>query len=151
MVCLDAVSGDLRYVADHCTPGVITIRNLESGETATILPPPDLTGFQVLGSARFSPDGSQVAFALAKRDPENEQGWVAVASSSGGTARIVLAGDPGSFYSVPGWMDERTLLVQVTLNACGPTCPGELYLLGADGSSPTRVAEGGFLTLVDDR
>jgi len=151
MVCLDAVSSDLRYVADHCTPGAINIRNLESGETATIHPPTDLTGYQVSGSARFSPDGSQVAFALAKRDPENEQGWVAVADITSGSSRTILAGSTDSFYTVLGWLDEQTLLVQSAPLACSPTCAGQILAVELDGSSPTVVAEGGFLTLVDFR
>jgi hypothetical protein len=151
-ICLDAISGDYRYIADHCMQNVITIRDLQSGGSTTLQPPSDITGYQQLGSARFSPDGNKVAFALAKGNPDNEQGWVAVGDSSGGVAKTILVGSAASsFYTVLGWLDDQTILVQSTTNACYPTCAGELYTVGVDGSSPTKVEDGGFLTVIDDR
>lgn len=37
-ICLDAISVDYRFVADHCTQNVITIRDLSTGGTTTIQP-----------------------------------------------------------------------------------------------------------------
>ncbi|OGO26263.1 MAG: hypothetical protein A2136_09380 [Chloroflexi bacterium RBG_16_54_11] len=149
--CLDAISVDYRFVADHCTPGVITIRDLQSGETKTIQPPDDATGYHMLGSVRFSPDGSQVAFALAAGNPDNEHGWVAVGDIALGASKVILDGGAVSFYTVLGWLDEWTILVQSTTIACSPTCFGELYTVGVDGSNPTKLADGGFLTVIDNR
>jgi hypothetical protein len=78
MICLDELSSDERLVADHCAQTAITIRDLSSGQSATIQPPAEATGFSLVGSAPFSPDLTRVAFALAKRDPSNEQGWAAI-------------------------------------------------------------------------
>ncbi len=149
--CLDAISGDYRFVADHCTQNVITVRDLQNGSTATILAPTDVTDYRLLGSARFSPTGDRVAFALAQGDPNNERGWVAVAPSSGGTAKLVLVGDSVSYYTVQGWLDDQTLLVQSNSIVCNPNCGSQLFTVGADGSNPTKVADGSLLTVIDNR
>jgi hypothetical protein len=149
--CLDAISGDYRYVADHCTPDVITIRDLQTGGASTIQAPPDVVGYRLMGSARFSPDGSRVAFALAQGDPNDERGWVALGDRSGGMAKMILVGDAGSSYTVLGWLDEQTILVQSSSIVCDLTCGNELITVGADGSNPTKVADGSFLTIIDNR
>jgi hypothetical protein len=150
--CLDAISGDYRLVADHCAQGVITIRDLQNGSTAIIQSPADVTGYRLLGSARFSPDGSQVGFALAEGNPDSEHGWVAVGSSTGGEAKSILAGDAGSYYTVVGWLDDHTLLLQLNKMVCtSVACPNELYTIGDDGSNLTKVADGSFLTEMDNR
>ncbi len=145
-ICLDAISGDYRFVADHCTQNVITVRDLQNGGTTIIQAPPDVTGYQRMGSARFSPTGDRVAFALAKSDPNNEQGWVAVGLSSGGPAKMILIGEAGSYYTVQGWLDDQTLLVQLN-SSIGP----QLFTVGTDGSNPTKVADGSLLTIIDNR
>lgn len=149
-VCLDAISGDYRYVADHCTQNVITIRDLQSGTSTTIQAPSDVTGYQAMGSARFSPTGDRVAFSLSKRNPDAEQSWLAVADSSGGTAKMILVGEAGSWYTVLGWLDDLTLLVQSnSVNI--PSVGNQLFTVGADGSNPTKVADGSLLAVLDNR
>jgi hypothetical protein len=148
--CLDALSGDYRFVADHCTQNVITVRDLQSGGSTTLQAPTDVTGYRVLGSARFSPTGDRVAFALALGNPDNEQGWVAVGDSSGGVSKLILVGDTGSYYTVQGWLDDQTLLVQS--NTIGsPNISSQLFTVGVDGSNPTKVADGSLLTVIDNR
>ena len=110
--CLDALSGDYRFVADHCTPNTITIRDLSSGASSSIQPPAAAAGARLLGSARFSPDGKRLAFALAVGDPNAEKGWVAVSDGTGGASRLILTGQPGLIYTVIGWLDDQTVLVQ---------------------------------------
>ena len=149
-ICLDAISGDYRFVADHCTQNVITVRDLQSGGSATIQAPTDVTGFRLLGSARFSPSGDRVAFALAQGDPSNERGWVAVGSSSGGVAKLVLVAEAGTYYTVQGWLDDQTLLVQSN-NISNADRGSQLFTVGVDGSNPTKVADGSLLTVVDNR
>ncbi|HSB65314.1 MAG TPA: hypothetical protein VLD65_01975 [Anaerolineales bacterium] len=149
-ICLDAISGDYRYVADHCTTGAITVRDLQSSGTTTIQMPADFTSYGAMGTARFSPSGDRVAFALAKHNPDDEQGWVAIGSSSGGTAKIILTSDPGNYYYVIGWLDDQTLLVQsYTLGS--PNGVNQVLTVSSDGSLVTKVAEGNFLTVIDNR
>jgi hypothetical protein len=149
--CLDAISGDYRFVVDHCTQGVITIRDLQNGGTTTIKAPTDATGYKVMGSARFSPMGDLVAFALAKSDPNNEQGWVAIGPSSGGQAKVILVGQTGSYYTIQGWLDDQTLLVQSNSIVCNPTCGNQLFTVGEDSSNLTKVADGSLLAIIDNR
>lgn len=149
--CLDAISGDYRYVADNCSQNVITIRDLTSGGTTTIQPPDGLTGFRTLGSARFSPDGSRLAFALAKSNPDAEQGWVAVSDSTKGSSKLILTASAGVYYTVVGWLDDQTLLVQSNPNPCGQGCDNQLWTVNIDGSNLTNVAVGSFLTMKDNR
>ncbi len=149
-ICLDAISGDYQFVADHCTQGVITIRNLQSGTSTTIMAPSDIKGFKVMGSARFSPAGDLVAFALAKNDPNSEQGWMAVGPSSGGAGKLVFTGAAGSYYTVQGWLDDQTLLVQLN-SISNPSVGSQLFTVGVDGTNLTKVADDSFLTIIDNR
>jgi hypothetical protein len=151
--CLDALSGDYRFVADHCTPNTITIRDLaaSNGLTSTIEPPVEAAGFRFMGSARFSPDGKRVAFALGKGDPNDEQGWVAVSDSTSGPSKVILTGPGGLYYTVLGWLDDQTLLLQSSETKCSSICTNHLWTLGLDGSNPVKVADGSFLTIIDNR
>jgi hypothetical protein len=149
-ICLDAISGDYQFVADHCAKGVITVRNLQTGSTTTIAAPTDITLYKVMGSARFSPTGDRVAFALAKSDPNSEQGWVALGQSAGGPAKKILTSDPGSYFIVQGWLDDHTLLVQ--MNTVGkPNVDNQLFTVEVNGNNLTKVAEGSLLTIIDNR
>jgi hypothetical protein len=150
-ICLDAISGDYRFVADHCALNVITIRDLQNGGSTTIQAPADVVDYRLLGSARFSPDGSRVAFALAQGDPSNERGWVAVGDSTGGLSKLILVGEAGSYYTVHGWLDDQTLLVQSNPIMCTQDCGSQLFTVGVDGSNPTKVADGNLLTILDNR
>jgi hypothetical protein len=149
--CLDALSGDYRFVADHCAQNVITVRDLQNGGSTTLQAPTDVTGYRLLGSARFSPTGDRVAFALAQGDPNSERGWVALGNSSGGVAKLILVGDTGSFYTVQGWLDDQTLLLQSNPIMCTTNCENQLFTVGADGSNLTKVADGSLLTVIDNR
>jgi hypothetical protein len=149
--CLDAISADYRYVADHCSQDKISIRDLTSGGTTTILPPADVTGFKFVGSARFSTNGSRLAFALARGDQSNEQGWVAVSDSTSGASKLILTGQAGTYYTVAGWLDDQTLLVQSTKSMeCTPYCKSELWSVGIDGSGPQKVADGSLLAVINN-
>jgi hypothetical protein len=77
---------------------------LQTGEATILQPPVDVIGYQLLGSARFSPTGDYEAFALAQGDPKHEQGW----------------------------LDDQTLLVQS--NAIGnPNIGSQLFSVNVDG------------------
>ncbi len=148
--CLDAISGDYRFVADSCTANMITIRDLQSSTTTTLQPPTDFSGYNVMGNSRFSPAGDQLAFALAKHDPNAEQGWVAIGPSKGGTAKIILTGDKGNYYNVLGWLDDQTILVQM-VSVGAPNGVNQLLAVSTDGTNVTKIADGIFLTVIDNR
>ena len=147
--CLDSFSNDYRFIAEHCSQNFITVRELSSNDTSMFPPPPEITtGSQMVGSARFSPDGSYLAYAVAKGNPDDEQGWIVVSSSAVSDSRIILTSQEGSYYTIAGWLDDQTLLVQLTnLQDCTPYCKSELWTIGRDGSNPYKVADGSFLTL----
>jgi hypothetical protein len=153
MICLDAISADTRFIADHCDKTVITIRDVftAGAPSVTIQPPADASGFKFVGSARFSPDGKRVAYALAKGDPSNEQGWVAIADTAGGASTLIDTGAPGAYFSVHGWLDDQTLLIESHGLNCTPTCINELWTIAPDGSNLQKVAEGSFQAIIDNR
>jgi len=137
-------------VADNCTENAITIRDLQNESTAAIQAPSDVTGYRLMGSARFSPAGDQAAFAMAQGNPDDEHGWVAVGDSTGGTSRLVLTGNTGSFYMVLGWLDDQTLLVQ-SISINNPNVGNQLFTVGSDGSNLAEVADGMLLAIIDNR
>ncbi len=108
-----------------------------------------MTGSFVLGSAKFSPDGSQVAFGLARGDPQNEMGWVAVSDGLSGPSRVILESPAGGYFSVVSWLNSSTLLLQWAGVSCGEDCPAGLWTVGTDGQGLTQVADGTFLTLTN--
>ena len=147
--CLDALSLDNRYAAEHCTPNMITIMDLATGGHTSIQPPAEVSSFDVIGGARFSPTGNRLAFALVKGDPTERTGWVAVSDGISGASRVVMTGTAGSDYNVLGWLDDQTLLVQQNDDVCSPTCANQIWMVGLDGSQPVKLAEGTFLTMLD--
>ncbi len=149
-LCLDALTADQALLADHCGD-TVNVTNLADGSQTSITPPAEATGWAALGTARFSPDNSRVAFALAKRDPENEQGWVAVSDGLEGGSKVILTSEPGSYYSVVGWLNADTLLVQLTpITTCSTECALSLWTVKADGSNLTKFADGGFIAVVEN-
>ncbi len=146
--CLDAISADYRYVADHCSQNIITVRDLVNGISATIQLPSDFTDARFVGSARFSPNGNHLAYALARGEEARLQSAVAITQLNGGSM-LILSGQDGILYSLVGWLDDQTVLVQSTnLSLCMPDCATELWALRIDGSAPIKLADGRFLALV---
>ena len=135
--CLDAISGDFRYVAEHCSQNIIRILDLSSGGSSIFNPPADITsGHQLAGSARFSPDGNKLAYAIAKGVQDNEQGWVVVSDTGIDNSRVILTSQAGSYFTIAGWLDDQTLLVQSTNPLeCSPFCKSELWTVNADGTA----------------
>jgi hypothetical protein len=147
-VCLDAFSADYSQVADHCTAGVITVRSLDTGHSVTIQPPMEVKDFGPMGSARFSPDGSRLAFALSVGNPDAEQSWLALSNGLGGDSKLLLTGKPGQSFAVLGWLDDNTLLVQSNSIQCNPDCTS-VWTVSVDGLGLNKVSEGNFVTFVD--
>ena len=77
-------------------------------------------------------------------------GWLSVQARAV-RAKLVFAGDAGSYYTVQGWLDDQTLLVQSNSIVCNPTCGNQLFTVGVDGSNLTKVADGSFLTIIDNQ
>jgi hypothetical protein len=143
IACIDDLSPDETLVAHHCANTAISIVDIASGNTSLIEPPAAGVEANFTGSARFSQDGPQVAFGIARGDPNNEQGWVAVSDGLEGTARLVAAAPAGDYFQVAAWLDADTLVLQ----SWGVT-PG-VRLVNIDGSDLRRVAEGVFHGLYD--
>lgn len=146
--CLDSISADYRYVADHCAQNAISVRDLVNGTYSAIQLPTEASNYRFLGSARFSPQGNHLVYALAQTDQGSEQGWVAITQLNGGS-KVILTSEIGIIYTVAGWLDDQTLLLQsINTRVCIPDCATELWALKIDGSAPTKLAEGKFLALI---
>jgi hypothetical protein len=63
---------------------------------------------------------------------------------------MVLTAQAGSYYTVQGWLDDQTLLVQSN-TLSNPNVGSQLFTVGVDGSNPTKVADGSLLTIIDNR
>ena len=149
LICINELSSDDRLIADHCAMTSIAIHDLSSGQATTIQPPADVTGSNFVGSARFSPDLTRVAFALAKGDPNAEQGWVAVSDSLSGPSKLIATDKPGRYFTVAGWLNADTLLLQSNSLTCNPTCTNSLWVVKVDGSGLTHITDGTFLTMLE--
>jgi hypothetical protein len=150
MLCLDAISTDLRFIADHCTRGKISIRDLsKTNAPQIILPPAGASGFDFIGGARFSADGKMVAFGLASGDMTNMQGWLAISDRSGEESKLILSAPAGQYYTIAGWLDDQTLLVESHDIQCSPTCNNAVYTLRTDGTMLTKLVDGSLLAVVE--
>jgi hypothetical protein len=145
-ICLDALSPAPRehWVADHCATHTVAVRNLQTGERNELSPPAGLTEANFTGSARFSPDGTRVAYALARGEPENEQGWAAVSEGLSGGSHLIATGAPGGYFTVVGWLDANTVVLQFW-GMTSPDVVASVWLARADGTDVKHLADGSFL------
>ena len=146
-ICWDDLSLDERLAAGRCDGKRISVLDLATGQASTIQPPPDAGDFGQIGGAHFSPDGSRLAFAFARGDPNNEQGWVAVSDGLTGGSHIVATSGPGSYFSAVAWLNAGVLLLQSSGMVCAPNCPSEVWRVNVDGSELAKVADGVFVAL----
>ncbi|MCL5996382.1 MAG: hypothetical protein M1546_10045 [Chloroflexi bacterium] len=146
MICIDDLANDASMVLHHCDRKVITVLSLSSSQTSTIQPPAELTGAAALGSARFSPNRARVAFALARRNPENEQSWIAVSENLSGQSTRIVTGEPGEYLSVKGWLDNDTIVFQrIPVTSADST---SVWVVRADGGGLAQLSEGTALTVI---
>jgi hypothetical protein len=138
-ICLDDFTPDVGLVALHCSKTTIDVLDTTTGNIGRIVPPSGVTDWQLHGDARISPDQSRVAYALARGNPDNEQGWVAVSDSITGTSQLVATAPAGDYFLVKGWLNTTTLVLQ----SVGAK-PG-VWVVQADGSDLRRLADGIFL------
>jgi hypothetical protein len=148
-LCLDAMSPDASRVVSHCPRGQISVINLDGSQGTTIAMPEGQTQDYLLGSALFNGSGTRIAYASAAGNPDQVNGWVAVADGLSGGSHVILA-TPSGFYRVIAWLNDQTLLLQGLSVPCGDGCAGNsLWTVGVDGSGLTQIAQGDFITLTN--
>jgi hypothetical protein len=148
--CLDAISLDDRQVAHHCNQGEITVLDLETGKATTVSLPEHVRSDVQLGSARFSPDGSRIAFAAMVGGIETVEltrGYVAVSDGLNGTSRIVATSAMGEWFSIAAWLPGAVLVLQS--HPAGPSGLPAVWTARADGSELIELGEGTFLAQFD--
>jgi hypothetical protein len=139
VICLDDFAPDASLVALHCNPKTIDVLDTTTGVIGQIAAPAGEADWQLHGDVRISPDQARVAYGLARGDPNHEQGWVAVSDSLTGTSHLVATAPAGDYYSVKGWLNDSTLVLQ----SWGAQ-PG-VWVVQADGGDLRRLADGIFL------
>lgn len=141
-VCIDDLSPNDRWVADHCKVKSMEVTDLTNRSVKSIAAPANVTQFGSVGGARFSPDSARLAYALARQDPNNEQGWVALADVARGTSTLISTSPAKDYFSVASWLDAKTLVLQ----SYG-VMPG-IWTVNTDGSNLKRLGDGTFVGLV---
>lgn len=106
---------------------------------------PDLPDQGQSGSARFSPSGMWVAYAVARAEMDNERGQVAVVPVDGSAAPLVVADFEGGIFHVAGWMDENTLLIVKTDFTLGYSDNTSIWKVNRDGTGLTMLTTGDFV------
>ena len=53
------------------------------------------------------------------------------ADTAGGDSRVILTSAAGVYYTVLGWLDDQTLLVQSSEPKCDPNCLNGLWTVGS--------------------
>jgi Tol biopolymer transport system component len=142
MICIDDLSPDASLAADHCNPKVMELIDVSTHVTRTVSLPSEVADFGVVGGARFNPDGKQLAYALARNNPDNEQGWVALADVAGGPSKLIATSPANDYFSVVGFQDANTIVLQ----SAGQT-PG-VWTVSMDGQNLKRLSDGIFLGIL---
>jgi hypothetical protein len=148
-LCLDDLSPDASRLAHHCDEDRDHFHLLEvgtRGNVADVYFPTELVGVaNAWGSARFNGDGTRVAYALAKNNPEAEQGWVAVGDKleAGGQSRLIATSVEGDFFTVLGWLNADTVLAQSAFPQPA------VWALNAATGEGVQLSSGQFLSLVE--
>ncbi len=151
-----ALSPDRSWVSyaanDDADAGPLTIRNLITGHTVTF--PRLAQSDRGAGSAAFAPDNRHVAWMEGRghwhlRAPPTFEAYVRIASTTGAivaefpvSAINGVGGVRDVFWMAPvGWLDARTVLVQIGPNARNPVA---LARINSDGSGLAYLAPGRF-------
>lgn len=99
----------------------LLVTDVATGQTNTY-PAPNglpLDEIRVGGGAYFSPDGTKVAYQVARSNPDREKYWTIVVDRSSGLSQVVLEDESESategylvrYGSIGGWQDNSTLVV----------------------------------------
>jgi hypothetical protein len=141
--------GWLAYVSQVAGP--LTIRELATGEEVTFPLLPDSS--RGAGFGVFSPDNGYVAWMEAggsrSDSPPSYHASIRIASTSGEPIADVLdtslpniAGAGDVWIAPLGWLDERTLLLSVRLQAWDRMT---VLAMDYDGTDPGHIASGEFV------
>ena len=140
-MCLSGVSPDLTRLGFGCDDsgaGKVNIRTVADGQTTFV---PDLPEQNVAGSLHFSPSSAWLAYSIARRNPDDERGQVAVVPVDLSSAPQIIASQDGGYYDVIGWIDEDTLLLFLTHDG-----QGSIWRVNRDGSDLTQIATGALVS-----
>lgn len=141
-ICIDDLSPDEKLAADHCDPTKMHVIDVASGSVKNVDAPANVPEFGAVGGARFSPDNTRLAYGLARHNPDDEQGWVAVADVTTDKSTLVATSPGHDYFQVVAWLDSNTLLLQSSGQVAG------IWTVGADGSNLKRLGDGTFLGIV---
>jgi hypothetical protein len=145
-LCLDAISPDDRLVVHHCEEGYITLLDLETGEATTVRLPDPTSSDTHVGSLRFSPDGSCIAFAVMTGGyglMEETHGYIVVSGNLSGDSHIIATSEPGEWFSVAEWLWSDTLVLQS--HRAGPDGRPAVWTVQADGDGLVKLIDGTYL------
>lgn len=141
--CIDDLAPNEKLVAYHCGDKEMRVLDLGTGKSSAItLPGVAAAQAKVLGDARFSPDSTRLAFAAARRNPDDEQGWILVSSGLTGASKLVATSPAKDYYELIAWGNADTLLLQ------SHNPQPAVWTVRADGSGLSKLADGQFLSLV---
>lgn len=139
-MCINSLSADRSLAALGCRE--IRIRKLVDGSEVT-LPALDLQN--VAGSARFSPSGAWVAYAIAVSNPDDERSQVVVAASDGSGEPYPLQTMEGGNFQVLGWINEDSFLFSAYTTIENLTT---IWRIDRDGSRPIELIKAQFLGFI---
>jgi hypothetical protein len=144
-VCIDGVSPNDKLVAYHCSGKGIGVLDLATKKSSVIQLPTDLKEVKALGNARFSPDSTRIAFAAARNNPDDEQGWILVSSGLTGASKMIAKSAVKDYYELITWLNADTLLLQ------SHNPQPALWTVKVDGTGLQKLGDGRFLSLLPAR
>jgi hypothetical protein len=137
-------------VAHLCDEGQITLLDLETGQATAVGLPDQAPNDALLGSVRFSPDGSRVAFAMMTGGigmVEETRGYAAISDGPSGGSRIIATSQAGEWFSIVAWLPGDTLVLQS--HSAGPSGWPAVWAARTDGSELVKLTDGTFLAKFD--
>ncbi len=144
-VCIDGVSPNDKLVTYHCGEKGIGVLDLATKKSSVIQLPADLKEVKALGNARFNQESTRIAFAAARRNPDDEQGWILVSNGLTGASKMIAKSAAKDYYELIAWLNADTLLLQ------SHNPQPALWTVKVTGSGLQKVGDGKFLSLLPAR
>ncbi len=144
-ICIDSVSPNDKLVAYHCSGKGIGVLDLATKKSSVIQLPADLKEVKALGDARFSPDSTRIAFAAARSNPDDEQGWILVSSGLTGASKMIAKSPAKDYYELIAWVNADTLVLQ------SHNPQPAVWTVKVDGSGLQKLGDGRLLSLLPAR
>jgi hypothetical protein len=139
VICIDDLSPDETYIAEHCALDVLGVVALNSGNISTIATPAGLGEKVVVGGARFDPSGQRLAYAMALNNPEAEQGWAGISDGLDGSSDLLAEAPLGEYFRIGTWLSENLIVLQ----SLGKT--PAIWTIRVDGRELKHIVDGIFL------